>query len=108
VPAGFTPPPGPARPGAETERSEGSRAGAFGRAVIVPALVATVVGMAFVVVFLDAFHHPVPHHLPVAVVGDAQQAGQVRSALERATPGQFQVERIADQAGAQSAGSPAC
>jgi hypothetical protein len=49
VPAGFSPPPGPAQAGAETERPGGSPAAAPARGVLVPALVATVIGLAFVV-----------------------------------------------------------
>jgi hypothetical protein len=69
----------------------------------VPALVATVVGLAFVVVFLDAFHAPVPHHLAVAVVGTPQDARRVATALDQKTPGQFDVRVLPDQATAQVA-----
>jgi hypothetical protein len=103
VPGGFTPPPGPAEAGVETQRSEGSTAAALARGVLVPALVATLIGLAFVVVFLDAFHAPVPHDLPVGVVGSAAQVDQVRGALDRATPGEFAVARLTDEAAARSA-----
>jgi hypothetical protein len=102
VPAGFQPPPGPAERGAEKERSEGSAPGAFLRAVIVPPVVATLVGLAFVVVFLDAFHAPVPHHLPVAVVGAGQQVEQVAAALEERAPGRFRVRQLPDEATART------
>jgi hypothetical protein len=102
VPGGFSPPPGPAEPGAEAEKS-GSAGAAFVRGVLVPPLVATIVGLAFVVVFLDAFHAPVPHSLPVGVVGTPQAAQQVRSALEQKEPGQFAVSAIPDQAAARTA-----
>jgi hypothetical protein len=39
VPGGFAPPPGPARPGAESERSGGSTPAALVRRVLVPPLV---------------------------------------------------------------------
>jgi hypothetical protein len=100
VPAGFSPPPGPARAGAETERSAGSPVAALARGVLVPALVATVIGLAFVVVFLDAFHAPVPHALPVGVVGTAAQVDQVRGALD---PEQFAVRDLAGEAAARTA-----
>jgi len=100
VPGGFSPPPGPARAGAETERSAGSPAGALARGVLVPALVATVIGLAFVVVFLDAFHAPAPHSLPVGVVGTPAQVDQVRSALDA---DEFAVRRLPDEATARTA-----
>lgn len=103
MPGGFTPPPGPARPGAEAERSEGSRAAAFVRAVLVPPLMATLVGLAFVVVFLDAFHAAVPHALPVGVVGGPAQADAVAGQLERQVPGGFAVRPLADEAAARAA-----
>ena len=86
MPGGSTPPPGPAQAGIETERSGGSPRAALARGVVVPALVATVIGLAFVVVFLDAFHAAVPHHLPVGMVGDAWQVEQVRGALDERAP----------------------
>ena len=100
MPGGFSPPPGPARAGAETERSAGSSTGALARGVLVPALVATVIGLAFVVVFLDAFHGPVPHSLPVGVVGTSAQVDPVRSALD---PEQFAVVALPDEATARTA-----
>ena len=103
MPAGFTPPPGPAEAGVETERSAGSRPAALARGVGVPALVATVVGLAFVVVFLDAFHAAQPHDLPVGVVGSTQQVEQVRAALDDAAPGQFAVEGLPDEDAARTA-----
>jgi hypothetical protein len=103
VPGGFSPPPGPAEAGVETERSAGSVPAALVRGIVVPALVATVIGLAFVVVFLDAFHAPAPHDLPVGVVGGADQVERVQAELDRAAPGQFAVERLADEAAARTA-----
>jgi hypothetical protein len=68
-----------------------------------PALVATVIGLAFVVVFLDAFHAPVPHDLPVGVVGSAAEVDQLRSALAEQAPGRFAVERVPDIAAGRTA-----
>jgi hypothetical protein len=103
VPGGFAPPPGPAQAGAEIERSQGSVPKAVLRAIGVPALVATVIGLAFVVVFLDAFHAAQPHDLRVGVVGSAAQVEQVRSALDQATPGHFLVTGVADEPAARAA-----
>jgi hypothetical protein len=103
VPGGFAPPPGPARAGAETERSGGSPAAALARGVGMPALVATVIGLAFVVVFLDAFHDPQPHELPVAVVGSSQQVDAVTAAVQQAAPGHLQLRPVADEATARDA-----
>jgi hypothetical protein len=102
VPGGFSPPPGPARVGVEKERSQGSTARALARGVGVPALMATLIGLAFVV-FLDAFHAPVPHHLPVGVVGSAAEVDQLRAALDRQAPGEFAVQRLPDQTAARTA-----
>jgi hypothetical protein len=103
VPAGFSPPPGPAEAGAETERSQGSVSAALLRGVGVPALVATLIGLAFVVVFLDAFHAAIPHDLPVGVVGPGQQVASVTAALAGTAPGQLAVRPLADEAAAREA-----
>jgi len=103
VPGGFSPPPGPAERGTESDRSQGSSAKALLRGVGVPALVATLIGLSFVVVFLDAFHAPTPHDLPVAVVGPAPQVQAVTAALDRAAPGQLAVRRLADEDAARAA-----
>lgn len=93
---GLAGPPGPARPGAETERSDGHLGRAAARGVLLPALVALVNGMAFVAVYLAAFHHPVPHDLPLGVVAPAAQAAQVRDQVTGAARGQFTVAHVAD------------
>jgi len=103
VPGGFSPPPGPARSGVETERSGGSSAAALARGVAMPALVATLIGLAFVIVFLDAFHASRPHDLPVAVVGSSRQVQSVTAALEQAAPGHLAVRPLADEAAARDA-----
>lgn len=103
MPAGLQPPPGPAEGGAEARRSGGSPVKAFLRAVLGAPVVATLVGLAFVVVFLDAFHASRPHALPVAVVGTPQQLTQVSPALEKQAPGQFRVRRLPDEPAARTA-----
>ena len=75
MPAGFSPPPGPAEAGAETERSQGSVATALLRGVGVPAL--------------------------VGVVGPGQQVASVTAALEGTAPGQLAVRPLADDAAAR-------
>ena len=80
------------------------RGGATGvKGVLLPALIVLAIGSIFVSVYLAAFHAPVPHRLPVAVVGSSQTIGQVESVLDRTQPGGFQVQGYADQADARSA-----
>ena len=95
---GLAGPPGPAVGGAEKERSGGSTLRAAIRGILLPALIATVNGVAFVAVYTAAFHQPVPHDLPVAVVGSAQQATAAQQQLSKAAAGRFEVVRYA-QAG---------
>jgi hypothetical protein len=80
---GLSGPPGPARLGAGCERSQGRSGRAALRAVVVPALVAVVNGVAFVAVDTAAFHHPTPHSLPLGMVGTEQQVQQARAFLDR-------------------------
>ena len=103
MPAGFSPPPGPADAATERERSRGSTGKSLLRGVGGPALVATLIGLAFVVVFLDAFHAATPHDLPVAVVGSPQQVGSVTAELAQAAPGHLAVRPVADEAAARAA-----
>lgn len=103
MPGGFSPPPGPSDAAAETENSNGSRGAALVRGVGVPALVATVVGLAFVMVFLDAFRAAVPHDPPVAVVGSSQQVESVAGTLEEQSPGRLAVRSLPDEAVARDA-----
>ncbi|MEU2350490.1 ABC transporter permease [Modestobacter sp. NPDC049651] len=88
-------PPGPAQAGAEKERSGGSTPRALVRGILLPALIATLNGVAFVAVYTAAFHDPVAHDLPVAVVGSDQQAEQAQQQLDRSASGQFEVRRYA-------------
>lgn len=80
------------------------RPGATGaRGALLPALIVLVIGAVFVGVYLAAFHAPRPHHLPVAVVGSAQQARSVETALDRHAPGGFDVRAYADRSAAREA-----
>ncbi len=80
------------------------RPGASGlKGVLLPVLVVLAIGTIFVSVYLAAFHAPVPHRLPVAVVGNAQTADRVESALDRAQPGGFVVRSYPDQTAARAA-----
>ncbi|QRP47563.1 carboxypeptidase regulatory-like domain-containing protein [Amycolatopsis sp. FDAARGOS 1241] len=47
----------------------------------------------FAVIYLIAFHHPQPHHVPVAVA-DPAAAAHVRAALDQASPGGFDVRAV--------------
>ena len=92
---GLAGPPGPAQAGAEKERSGGSTPRALVRGILLPALIATLNGVAFVAVYTAAFHQPVPHDLPVALVGSTQQRDQAQAQLDRQQVGRFQVEHYA-------------
>ncbi|WP_179717090.1 ABC transporter permease [Petropleomorpha daqingensis] len=70
------------------------------RGIVVPALAATINGVAFVALYTAAFHDPVPHHLPLAVVGSAQQVEQARAAVD---PSQFALRQLPDAAAAAEA-----
>ena len=63
-----------------------------------------VASAAFVAVFvaltLSAFHRPVPHDLPVGIVGSAAVAGQVEHALGGALPGAFRFRGYPSEASA--------
>jgi hypothetical protein len=103
MPGGVAPPPGPPDEAAEIERSGGSRTKATLRAVLVPALIAVVVGTSFVAVFLAAFSDPRPHDLAVGVVGPAPQVQQVRTGLDDAQPGAFRIVPLAGAPEAEEA-----
>jgi hypothetical protein len=103
MPGGVAPPPGPPDASAEIERSGGSPTKAGLRAVLVPALIAVVVGTAFVAVFLAAFSDARPHDLPVGVAGPAPQVQQVRAALDDAQPGALRVVPLAGAPEAEQA-----
>lgn len=80
------------------------RHGATGfKGVMLPVLIVIAIGTIFVSVYLAAFHAPVPHRLPVAVVGSAQTVDRVGSALDRAQPDGFSVRSYPDQAAARAA-----
>lgn len=78
-------------------------AAAGARGVLLPALIVLVIGSIFVGVYLAAFHAPQPHRLPVAVVGSSQTLSQVRSSLDAAQPGGFDVRAYSDTSEARDA-----
>lgn len=45
--------------------------------ILLPVAISLLVGAIFVFVYLTAFHQPVPHRMPVAVVGDSATAARV-------------------------------
>jgi hypothetical protein len=54
----------------------------------------------FVALTLSAFHRPVPHDLPVGLVGPATVTGQVEHALDGAVPGGFRFRSYPSEASA--------
>ena len=71
--------------------------------VVVAAFVMTLVCMLTVGSFAGALHRPVPHRLPVAVVGPATAVGHLEGALKAHVPGAFSLRRYGDKAAARSA-----
>src|SRR6202453_2058783 len=64
-------------------------------------LVASAVFVAiFVALTLSAFHEPVPHDLPVGIVGSATVTRQVEHALDSAAPGAFRFRSYRSAGGA--------
>ncbi|MGW5253519.1 ABC transporter permease [Streptomyces sp. NPDC004012] len=59
------------------------------------------IGLAFVSLFLAAFHTPQAHRLPVAVAASDQRAALFDVRLQRLAPDAFQVDRYADNASAR-------
>lgn len=72
-------------------------------AVIKPVFTVLVIGLAFVSVFLAAFHTPTAHRLPVAVAASDHSAALFDVRLQRIAPEAFQVDRYPDEASARSA-----
>ncbi|BAW08024.1 hypothetical protein NS14008_12095 [Nocardia seriolae] len=68
--------------------------------MLVPIATALVVGIVFLLVYLAAFHTPLPHRLPVAVAGTPEQAARIQSDLDNAQPGGYAVRAVADRASA--------
>src|SRR5580658_5497236 len=54
----------------------------------------------FVALTLSAFHEPVPHDLPVGIVGSATVTRQVEHALDSAAPGAFRFRSYRSAGGA--------
>jgi hypothetical protein len=73
------------------------------KGVLLPVLIVLGIGTTFVSVYLAAFHAPVPHHLPVAVVGDERTLAGVERGLQHAQPAGFTVRGYASEAEARSA-----
>ncbi len=71
--------------------------------LLVGAVAALVLGACFGGSFLDAFHHPRPHRLPVAAVAPAPLVRQLQSGLEAHLPGAFRIERYSTAAAARRA-----
>jgi hypothetical protein len=59
--------------------------------------------MAFAGVYLAAFHAPVPHDMPVGVVGPAPMAAAVSHSLASKAPGEFSVQSFPDRVAAGEA-----
>ncbi len=103
MPAGLAPPPGPADQRAEEERSEGSPARTGLRGIVLPALVAVLVGCLFLVVQLSIATTATPRDLPVGVVGTAEQVDRVRTGVAAAQPGALRLVELPDAAAAEEA-----
>ncbi|RPK32880.1 hypothetical protein EES40_36285 [Streptomyces sp. ADI93-02] len=73
------------------------------RAVIGPVITVLTVGLAFISMFLAAFHTPSAHRLPVAVAASDQAAALFDVKAQRLAPEAFQIERYPDEASARSA-----
>ncbi|MEV7685326.1 ABC transporter permease [Streptomyces bungoensis] len=73
------------------------------KAVINPVVTVLAVGLAFVSVFLAAFHTPTAHRLPVAVVATDHSAALFDVRLQRVAPEAFQIDRYVDPASARHA-----
>jgi hypothetical protein len=90
-------------PGPQTDAPP-ARPGLTGsRAVISPVITVLAVGLAFVSVFLAAFHTPKAHRLPVAVVASDHSAALFDVRLQRIAPQAFQIDRYPDAASARHA-----
>ncbi|WP_435223168.1 ABC transporter permease [Streptomyces sp. Tue6028] len=72
-------------------------------AVLKPVITVLTVGLAFVSVFLAAFHTPTAHRLPIAVVASDKNAALFDVRLQRTAPDAFQVERYPGETAARSA-----
>lgn len=73
------------------------------RAMFQPVVVTLMVGVAFVSVYLAAFHAPAPHGMPVAVVGSPAEVESAQAAIDAAGVGDVDVVVAANEAGARQA-----
>lgn len=73
------------------------------RAVLKPVLTVLTIGLAFVAVFLAAFHTPDAHRLPVAVSASDKKAALFDVRLQRTAPDGFQIDRYPDDTSARRA-----
>ncbi|MFE4174884.1 ABC transporter permease [Streptomyces sp. NPDC056909] len=71
--------------------------------VLLPVGVAVAIGAVFIGVYLSAFHAPVAHGLPVAVVGGAADAAAVQKRLPERPSDTFRVRAVRDAPAARSA-----
>ncbi|MDX3073127.1 ABC transporter permease [Streptomyces sp. NPDC088354] len=90
-------------PGPQTDAPP-SRPGMTGaQAVVKPVFTVLIIGLAFVSVFLAAFHTPTAHRLPVAVAASDSSAALFDVRLQRLAPEAFQIDRYPDEASARQA-----
>lgn len=80
-----------------------TRIGKTSAKIIGAAFAMALVSMLAVGSFAGALHRPVPHGLPVAVVGPSGAVGHVEAALAVHAPGAFSLRRYGDEAAARGA-----
>jgi hypothetical protein len=68
-----------------------------------PLALALAVLFAMTSIYVEAFHAPGPHRVPIAVVSAPSGAASVRRALDRSVPGAFDVRRLDTEAQARDA-----
>ncbi|MEX5718659.1 hypothetical protein [Geodermatophilus maliterrae] len=103
MPGGLAPPPGPADQAVEEERSTGSTARAGLRGILLPAVVAVLVGGLFLVVQMSISTTATPRELRVGVVGTAGQVDRVRAEVGAAQPGALRLVELPTAAAAEQA-----
>lgn len=72
------------------------------RTVLSHLLLPVLMGAIMAAAYLGGFHKPDPHHLPVAVVGSAEQAGPVAAAIQQAVGDKADVTTLATRDEAES------
>jgi hypothetical protein len=83
--------------------SEEAEAAMDRRKPIAVLVVVTLLGMVFAGSFLGSLHRPEPHGVPVAVVGPAETANRIGTALDRRAEGAFDLEPYATEQDARKA-----